>query len=69
MDAGQRSRLGERDMSWAMVWRARVRMPEPMVLRKDTPVRRTIIEETLLRETSVGPSLSAKRSVLCWENI
>ena len=56
-------------MSWAMVGRATVRMPEPMVLRKDTPVRRTIIREALLREISVGPSLSAKRPVFCWEDI
>ena len=55
-------------MSWAMVGRTTVRMPEPMVLRRDIPIRRTIIKEALRREISVGPSPSVKRSVFCWED-
>ena len=74
MEAGQRRRLGDREMSWAMVGRATVRMPEPMVLRKDTPVSMMIIREALLREISAGTameatSLSAWREAPCWDGV
>ncbi len=67
MEAGQRSRLGEREMSWAMVGRATVRMPEPMVLRKETPVRRMIIREALVREIWRGMTTSLEKGcgLLC----
>lgn len=47
-----------------MVGRATVRMPEPMVFRKDTPARRIIIREALLREIAGGRGMEASSLIV-----